>query len=153
MTDTEYSQSGGREWVSRRYLLSLIRRADEAEAHATLAAERADVALDGWIRLTELTQAAAAVVEGDAGGMEHPDCEKGMTMTDRILAMYEGLLQHSSYTTLSNDLLQRMVLAANRDNRRIKAVYILPAATATEDEDHYVFDYHERATGAADPPW
>lgn len=74
-------------------------------------------------------------------------------MTNRILATYEGLLQGADYIAISNALLQRIVRAASRDDRRIRAVYILPATTAAEGEDSYVFDYHERGMGAADHPW
>ena len=60
------------------------------------------------------------------------------------------LLQHDERISISESLLNRIVLAANRDDRRITAVYILPARTATDGEDSYMFEYDERTPSATD---
>ena len=58
----------------------------------------------------------------------------------------------NDHVAISKSLLQRIVLAANRDDRRIKAVYIYPARSAADGEDIFVFEYEEQ-TGAADSSW
>lgn len=53
------------------------------------------------------------------------------------------------YVTISKNLLQRIVLAANREDRRIKAIYIIPAGSATGSDDSFIFDCGEPG-GVAD---